>query len=318
MASVPGGQLDVWVSQKKCTVKRKLKSVHFDTSESENKRPGPENAEEAGKSHAQSFATFDLRAAKSICDHLSQSCASVSRCADPCLGYLEYLRATPSSRLIFYDASRNVTTQKSEHSQGTEALPISKLLQSLQILHQLTLAHRVAVATLQYSSTSWLAPDWSLQDISYFEGPARQQTDVISNQLKSLHLSTQFSGPTSADPMKVSHNHQDLKYLYGIRNLPLAKLGVALLEIGCQKDISSLNPCPTPHDVISARKVLLNPLASIANLGNGYLKIVRKCLECDFSCGDDLSNADLRDAVYTDVVCGLESQIQVWMKFRGI
>jgi hypothetical protein len=28
-----------------------------------------------------------------------------------------------------------------------------------------------------------------------------------------------------------------MKYVYGIRNLPLAKLGVALLEIGCQKEI---------------------------------------------------------------------------------
>jgi hypothetical protein len=315
---VQRGPLYACASQTKSTIKRELKTVRFDTADSENERVGPEEVGESDTSQPRSFATLDLKATKSICDHLSRSCALESHCADTCLGYLEYPGATLPSRLIFYDASKNAAMQRSGPSKGWEALPINKLLQSLQILHQLTLARSLAVAMLQYHSTSWLAPDWRLQDVSYFDGPARQQTDIISDYLQSLHLSTHFSGSDPTEPMEPPQNPQDLKYMYGIRNLPLAKLGVALLEIGCQKEISSLNGCLMPHDVISARKVLLNPLGSLANLGNGYLTTIRKCIECDFSCGDDLSNSDLQDAVYTEVICGLESQIKAWKKFRGI
>lgn len=286
-------------------------------------------------SQAQSFATLDLKkATTSICDHLSRSCASKTHCTDPCLGYLERLGVTSSSRLIFYDASKTTFKLKPRHSQAGEARSSYKLLQSLQTLHQLTLAHRLAIAMLQYHDTSWLPLDWSLRDMSYFDGIAQQQPDAIAEKLQSLHLSMQFTGPVSENPIEevcqnqnsqhqvskinVTQHNQDPKYLYGIRNLPLAKLGVALLEIGCQTDIKSLNLAPTPHVVISTREILLDPPKSISSLGIGYLKILQKCIDCDFSCGDDLRSSDLRDAVYTDVVCGLESQIKVWKKFRGI
>jgi hypothetical protein len=59
-------------------------------------------------------------------------------------------------------------------------------------------------------------------------------------------------------------------------------------------------------------------METLANLGHGYLKIIQKCIECDFSCGDHLSNSDLQDAIYTEVIYGLENQIKVRKKFRGI
>jgi hypothetical protein len=317
------------------TNKRKLESNSLSKARSENEGHGPERPRRTRTSQAQSFATLDLKkATTSICDHLSRSCASTTDCADPCLGYLECLGVTPSSRLIFYDASKNTFEQKTRPSQAGEARSSDKLLQSLQTLHQLTLAHRLAIPMLQYHDTSWLPLDWSLRDISYFEGITRQQPDVISEKLQSLHLSMQFTGPVSDNSIEevcqnqnsqhqvskidVAQPHQDLKYLYGIQNLPLAKLGVALLEIGCQTDIKSLNLALTPRDLISTKEILLDPPKSISSLGIGYLKILQKCIDCDFSCGNDLRSSDLRDAVYTEVVCGLESQIKVWKKFRGI
>jgi hypothetical protein len=62
----------------------------------------------------------------------------------------------------------------------------------------------------------------------------------------------------------LEHELKDLKYLYGIRNLTLAKPGVALIGIGLQTEIGSLGPDRTPHKVISARKILLEGPSSLA------------------------------------------------------
>lgn len=317
-ASIQSAPLDTLSAKAKPCHKRKLKTVRFDTSASDTKRAEATQAGPSGQSSAQSFATLDLKATNSICDHLSRHCSSTSNCADPCLGYLEYLGAPLSSRLIFYDASKNATTQKSKPKLSRDALPVNGLLRTFRTLHQLTLAHQLAVATLQYHSTSWLSADWRLQDISYFDDSTRQSMDTIDEQLQSLHLSTQFPPSSTSSLDQTSISHQDLKYIYGIRNLPLAKLGIALLEISCQKDINDLTTAPTPHEVISARRILLDPPSSMQSLGARYLKIVQKCIECDFSCGDDLSDGDLRSAVYTEVICALEEMIVDWKKFLGI
>jgi hypothetical protein len=53
-------------------------------------------------------------------------------------------------------------------------------------------------------------------------------------------------------------------------------------------------------------------------LGNRYLKIVRKCLYCDFSCDDDLNSDALQSVVYTEVVCALQEMKTRWGKVFGI
>jgi hypothetical protein len=98
--------------------------------------------------------------------------------------------------------------------------------------------------------------------------------------------------------------------LYGIRNLILAKLGVALLEVGLLKEIGSPEPESTLQDIINARKILLEGPSAQPMLPARYFKIAQKCIDCDFSCGDDLDKEELRSAVYTDVVCGLETMIK--------
>ncbi|KAF9630130.1 hypothetical protein BFW01_g311 [Lasiodiplodia theobromae] len=97
------------------------------------------------------------------------------------------------------------------------------------------------------------------------------------------------------------------RYNYGIRNMTLAKLGLALLEIGHKKDISSFKQLgPQQHDVISAR-ILAD--GSYTDLGPRYHRIARKCIDCNFSAEDDLDAEGLRNAVYTNVVCELEQMI---------
>jgi hypothetical protein len=189
----------------------------------------------------------------------------------------------------------------------------------LQTLQQLKLAHKVATATLQYNSTSWLPLDWSLQDIAYFDNTAQPSSsvDTITQQISSLHLSTKFQWKVPETTLDSSQSPEDLKYMYGIRNLALAKLGVALIEICSKQNIQELTKNPTPHDVVSARKIILEKPPYLEKLGMRYIEIARKCIDCDFSCGDDLSKDDLQSAVYTEVVCGLEELIQHWKGFFG-
>jgi hypothetical protein len=199
--------------------------------------------------------------------------------------------------------------------------PIVHVFEHLDVLSELTLAHDIAVATLRYHSTSWLAPDWGLQDIFYFGDDAQMGTLRKLRELPKLYLGTQLHRKATNDTHQVPNNDQDLRDVHGIRNLPLAKLGVALLEIGFGREMEQMEPAtPSPprHTVITARRVLQNAPLAFARLGGSYLKIAEQCLHCDFACGDDLENEALREAVYTDVICRLETMLNQWKEFRGL
>jgi hypothetical protein len=346
--------------------KRKLKTVRFDAAiddrTNSSKVGGPmlagttctvsvsDNSSTQQDNVSQSFVTLDLKATNSVCCHLSKCCSTAATHMDPCLGYLEHIKATLPSRLIFYSASKNAEDKGAQSGMKTEAMPIAFLLHDFRELHQLTLAHQLAVAALQYHSTSWLASDWSLQDVSYFKSSSqiigkhtsKENSDELSKQLQSLHLSTQFprTGSGTVDNTPSAQWMRIVRAKYGIRNLPLAKLGVALLEVGCQQTISNLAARSTStddvgstnsaasnndpshdssvRDISCARELLQDPPSSLDRLGKRYLKIVQKCVDCDFSCGEDLDSDELQSAVYTDIVCGLETLITEWKRFLGI
>ncbi|KAH5010706.1 hypothetical protein HBI75_204750 [Parastagonospora nodorum] len=318
--------------------KRKLKSVRFDTPAGGTKRSGKVRGDRGSQSPTrtsdlipQSYVTMNLDIADSICCHLNTNCASANNVGDDCLGYLDCQSAPQTSRLTFYDARKTAATRKSQFGAGGAAMTVTQVLQDLRILHQLTLAHRIAFATLQYHSTSWLASNWGLEDISYFKQSdhvpinpnsqsSQRPSDILVRELHSLHLSTRFGGAKSGavDNEDIVQRDLDLTTEHGIRNLPLARLGVALLEIGSQATLSSFVATSTKltdntsvqflhRDIVHARKLLQNPPRAFEQLGRRYHKIVQQCLYCDFSCGDDLTSNILQSAVYTDIVCGLET-----------
>lgn len=260
----------------------------------------------------------NLKGTKSVCCHFSKACSSTHTPTDPCLGYLENNEIPHSFKLIFYDAGRNTIARSSHQDIGREAVPVSKLLRSFQTLHKLTLAYKLAATALQYHSTAWLPRDWSLQDVAYFAETSMGTTDEISNQLESLHLSTRFPGKCNPATTHAVKDLSDLTYIYGIKNLTLAKLGVVMIEICVENDISSFSLDPTLHDVISARKVLMERPPVLDTLGPKYIEIARKCIDCNFSCGDNLNDDDLHSAVYIEVVCALEDIIKHWKGFYGV
>jgi len=268
---------------------------------------------------AQSFVMLDLKTTKSVCCHVTRVRSSSSACQDGCVGFLELAKSQPTTRFMFYDASKLATNDVFACTRRQGSLPIRGLVERFQILQKITLAHKLAEAVLQYHSTSWLPQAWTLQDVAYFTSPSHADASDMTNALDSLHLSKYFPDHAPLN-LESQQTTLDLKHNFGIRNLTLAKLGVALLDICAQSIIMApgLDGTPQSRDIIEARKLLDEQHHSITTLGPRYLEVVRKCLYCDFSCDDDLHGKALQSAVYTEVVCTLQDMKIKWKKVFGL
>jgi hypothetical protein len=255
---------------------------------------------------------FNLCQTDNICQYLQRNhrtCNDTS--TDYCLGYLE----TPCQmyKHKFYLRDKGIVANKSSRPQDINTVfSIFDIMRQdpddfLQQEDQLRLAHRTALAILQYNDTPWLAERWCLGNMSYFG------THLIFNEaaLKTLHLSSQISSATQTNSNTVAMEgvtetavSDDIRY--GINNLPLFFLGVALLEIAHWKPLESkMIPRDQEHQVYTARRLALGR----APLGPEYQKIAQKCLQCNFGFGTKLNSKGLQTAVYNDVVCELKDML---------
>ncbi|KAH4312754.1 hypothetical protein HBH64_012850 [Parastagonospora nodorum] len=263
---------------------------------------------------AESFLMLDLKTTESVCCHVTSVYSSTSACQDGCVGFLEVAKSQPAMRFMFYDASKLAINDVSSCTRRQGARPIKSLVKSFNPLQQMTFAHKLAEAVLQYHSTSWLPQAWTLQDVAYFTDTSQPNACDISDALNSLHLSKRFPDNTSSH-IDSKQELLDLKHKVGVRNLTMAKLGVALLEICTKDDIMGTQLDGTHGEIIKARGLLDEKHHSIQDFGLRYLEIVRKCLYCDFSCDDDLQSDALQSAIYTEVVCALQdrkTQCEKW------
>lgn len=93
---------------------------------------------------------------------------------------------------------------------------------------------------------------------------------------------------------------------FGINNLSLFFLGVALLDIAHWKPLENkMILRDEDNQVLTARRLA----AKSTSLGPAYQKIAQKCLQCNFGFCTKLNNKGLQTAVYNDVVCELEGMI---------
>ncbi|PVH91505.1 hypothetical protein DM02DRAFT_663933 [Periconia macrospinosa] len=223
-----------------------------------------------------SFVMQDLKTIPSFCCHLNSFCFTAGS-NNSCLGYLETNEQPKNFKFIFYDAGKLRRFKIAQEPANKMFRPVGSILAKLQILHHLEMARRLATEMLRYHPTAWLCPDWSVNDISCFGNVDHTSNEDINEALQTLHLSTRFSPQSSTHVLRKPHDENQLKYLYGIRNLTLAKLGVALLEIGCRKDITELDAGRAPHRAISARKILSGRPLLLVLLGRKYIKLTRQC-----------------------------------------
>lgn len=277
-------------------------------------------------------ALFDLRQAQSICCHLKRAVASSDqKCSNACLGYLE----TPDLfKLMFYDAGARANARyRTQSMPNKETVPLIEAVHILSPLDRMRLAHKLVTAVLQYHSTPWLMQDWHLKDLSFFGqqqglyllrqdlslfSDRQQGLDSLRQDLRTLHLSVQFPKSSRAPTQDIEgiesnaltpflSTMQDIQLHYGISNMTLASLGIALLELGYQKQVQGLRAPRDTHEVITARRLLAGAHTS---LGAKYHDIARKCIQCDFAFGADLSKPELQSAVYSDVLRPLEGMIE--------
>jgi len=226
-----------------------------------------------------------------------------------CLGYLE----TPCQmyKHKFYLRKRGLNTGAVQVPEQTTVYSIFDTMRhisdnALKPDDQLRLAHKAAVAILQYNDTPWLAERWRLSNMSYFG--SRHTFDDTA--LKTLHLSSQMSQPNAMSNTAVMEDVQttvsdELKY--GINNTPLFFLGVALLEIAHWQPLEdSMRQKDDGNHIVTARRLANGP----SSLGPEYQRIVQKLLQCNFGYGTKLANKSLQTAVYNDVVCELEGMIE--------
>ena len=174
----------------------------------------------------------------------------------------------------------------------------------LPLYERLRLAKTLAVAVLQFHSTPWLRTCWRSEDV-YFFGD-----DVVILQerpvLSSPHFNVRVRGPNG--PLSRSSTFPSHTLA---RNPLLFSLGVVLLEIAYSSTLGSLH---RPNDLDNSQKnpypefFMARKLASsgCSDMGGSYHKIVERLVECDFGCGNDLSDLQLQVALYKDVICPLE------------
>jgi hypothetical protein len=95
----------------------------------------------------------------------------------------------------------------------------------------------------------------------------------------------------------------------GIYNDTLFRLGHTFTEIGRWNSLSNIRTKEQyfQHDDISLVRVLSK---DDSFLGERYSEIIRKCIQCNFGCANDLDDTNLQKAFYRNVVLPLKEMIK--------
>jgi hypothetical protein len=282
--------------------RKKTKRVHF-----EYVAPVTLSTAQPDVTIAPSPITLELNLCleKSICHYLKQNYQTCDgSLARNCVGYLE----TPQLYKHMFFARQKIPKEP-EHATFYSIFDIMRQEadDALVVEDQLRLAHKTALAILQYNDTPWLSERWRLGQMSYFGS----HKTFDETALRTLHLSSQISTPNqpstaAMDGVESTTGVSD-EIRYGINNLPLFFLGVALLEIAHWQPLEEKMISRDCSDQVYAARRLASGRAP---LGPEYQKIAQKCLQCNFGFGTKLNSKGLQAAVYNDVVCELEGMME--------
>ena len=240
---------------------------------------------------------------RNFCDQLRNRISQCSQ-GNRCLGTLDDTDCY--KHLIYYPAPI-------EHHVDRPATSLERIISCLSKqgpmarispYQRVQLGRALATAVLQYHTTPWLQGSWRSEDI-YFFGIDEHSLIEQPPNLSAPHLNVRVKSPESSLARIASfppRNFAPNPLLFG--------LGVVLLEIGYTATLESLQ---VPKDTAEGENkyteffVARRLASSIGReMGPAYGKIVKKCLHCDFGCGDDLNEPELQAGFYRDVVKELE------------
>ena len=255
-------------------------------------------------------ATTSSRMRRDLCDHLRSCLGKVNEC----LGFLDN---TGSCKHLLYTPSSTTLSSK------RKAMSLDKVISSfarkgsmggIPQYERLRLAKSLATAVLQYHATPWLKTSWRSDDIFFFstgEDAAPERTSILSKP----HLNVKVRGPNGELSRSSTFPPPSL-----ISNPVLFSLGIVLLEIAYSSNLRSLQQ---PGDLEGGQETRNTEFYTARRLvssvgremGSTYGTIVKKCIQCDFGCGDDLNNPKLQAGFYRYVVCELD---ELEKKFRAL
>ena len=255
----------------------------------------------------------DLRRSPSFCDSLAQ-CQCQTR-KEECLGFVESSQPSDGAlkHMFYHRCDHQPSVQSTTQALGLTDL-FAKRQQDTTLEHQLYVAYTLATAVLQLHTTPWLPDEWRTRNISSFEPPGKD----LMKALETLHVTTGFRPRVPAvagsEPMQATAaidvlqtpDQLDAQCIYGVSNIVLFSLGIALLEVSHGKPLESFRSDRGPNDIVTARRLAQRPTM----LGQKYQRIAQRCLQCDFGFGSDLDKEDLQGAVYGDVVCQLGEMLE--------
>lgn len=176
--------------------------------------------------------------------------------------------------------------------------------QNISVEFQLGVAHRLAIAVLQYHSTPWLDSEWGIQDVCFFNAPDLSADDA----LETLYLEVK-SRLCDAEKRQFVENTVEEKDGNGripISNMTIFRLGVALLELAYLTPFRWLREREDTGDLIAAQRLS----SRMPPLGPTYQQIVQRCLKWALRRNDGLPQARLQWAIYSDVVSPLENMLR--------
>ncbi|CAH0045314.1 unnamed protein product [Clonostachys solani] len=254
-------------------------------------------------------AAKDLRRSKDICTELATKVKPAS--ADVSHQYVGHLDAALGEKFRHEFYSMCLQTTVNPAIDGSRIIRMDSLINETSCfsrIDKLRIARSLVSAVLKFHETPWLGEAWQLRDLSFF-----YQNDDVEKSLQTLHLRAEIvragteitinTSMNNLDPLTppaslLSQATKDERLLYGINNMVLHCLGVALIQIDQGMKLE-------PEDVLLARK----KARFSSSFGRKYRNIVDKCLRCDFGYGTDLGQPRLQKAVYETVVGSIDSLI---------
>lgn len=290
----------------------------------------------------------NLDSLTNFCDN-SNFCTQIRRIIQqPILGTnhcIGYLSCSHSSKHLVYLNSRiqSISTSPSREMALVSlrqlfdnvyraSLPTGGLLQHERI----QLAKQLATAVLHFHSTPWLDKSWSSNNVLIFGLDRHDQSPDVATDGSEFITSSPYLNVSIGGPQ---HGHDrtqrsDAVVVGGgptrssrtlVRNQALFAWGVMMLELAYQRPPSSMRK---PRDMIQPNNDVVTTgdtdyftadrirHQASAYLGPRYAEAARKCIQCDFGRGSDLSDTRLQEGFYQDVICELDVLEKRFSEFR--
>ncbi|KAM5342677.1 hypothetical protein ACJ41O_013643 [Fusarium nematophilum] len=169
------------------------------------------------------------------------------------------------------------------------------------------LASIVVKSALQHHNTPWWPESWTLDSLGFYE----KCTGELADSLQTLHITAPLGCADGVSPRggggsslhALPAEAKKAMTRFGIRNLTLWCVGVALLQTGLWR--------PIPWD---DHEQVRDSVASLERFSKQYFEITDKLINCDFGAGARLQNPKLQNEIYRGVVCELDCIIDEFRK----